>query len=129
MKRDIPSQNISIKDASSEAVKIIAPQLGSDKNTLALGKVDNNRLTHINEAEVLWLSWFQVIPEDEGGTFAQNFCDKYKDLKMSLDGRRASLLVKALGNITGAKSEGPKKDTRGWIQRNLTERDKDHEEE
>ena len=122
MKRDTPTQNIKIQDASSAAVSIIAPQLGSDKNTLAEGRIDNNRLTHINEAEVLWLAWFQNIPELEGGNFAQNFADLYKDLRMSTDGRRAALLVKALGNITGHGATAAPKDNRNFIQKHLTQR-------
>ena len=122
MRRDTPGTNIKIQDASSAAVSIIAPQLGSDKNTLAEGKIDNNRLTHINEAEVLWLAWFQNIPELEGGNFAQNFADLYKDLRMSTDGRRAALLVKALGNITGHGATAAPKDNRNFIQKHLTQR-------
>jgi hypothetical protein len=129
MRRDKPTQSIQIKDASSAAVAIIAPQLGSDKNTLMAGRIDNNRLTHINEAEVLWLAWFQNIPPLEGGDFAQKFADLYKDLRMSTDGRRAALLVKALGNITGHGSTGPPKDNRSFIQKHLTERGKEPVEE
>ncbi len=129
MNRNNQAQKFEIKDASSAAVSIIAPQLGSDKNTLAEGRIDNNRLTHINEAEVLWLAWFQNIPALEGGDFAQRFADLYKDLRMSTDGRRAALLVKALGNITGHGPTGPPKDGRSFIQKHITQRGKEPVEE
>lgn len=129
MRRDTPQTNIKIQDASSAAVSIIAPQLGSDKNTLAEGRIDNNRLTHINEAEVLWLAWFQNIPKLEGGDFAQNFADLYKDLRMSTDGRRAALLVKALGNITGHGPTAAPVDKRSFIQKHVTQRGQEPEED
>ena len=128
MRRDNPTQNITVNDASSQAVGIIAPQLGSNKNTLALGIVDNDRLTFINEAEVLWLSWFQNIPDREGGDFAARFCNRYKDLRMSTNGHRATLLVKALGNITGHASNERPKDTRNLIQKHITQRGQEPQE-
>jgi hypothetical protein len=111
-------------DAVTDAVRVLAPQLGSNRSTIQEGSYDRKRLTNLNPTEILWLAYFLDIPDDEGGQFAKTFCNNYMDLKMSQDGQRAKLIVKALSNIGSSETDDEplEVDRRNLLQKYVTQR-------
>jgi len=117
-------QIIEYKDAVSEALRIIAPQIGVDFEGLQEGKIDPRRLSRINKIESFWMSWFLHLPDNEGGEFMREFIEDMLNLNMSLEGHeRSKLLVEALRAVTTSqKTQDKAKDNRNWIERNITKR-------
>jgi hypothetical protein len=116
------------EDSLSTAVKILAPQLGTDAEQLAEFVVDPRRMTRLNKIELTAVAYF--LPDHpakgENADWLGKFIDGYMNLKMSEEGHeRAVLLVEALKAIGGVpKPEQKKTDDRNWHQRNLTMRNK-----
>ncbi len=115
-----------IEDAQAQATKILAPQLASDSNDLAEGRVDVRRLTRLNKLEIVAISYFSQEAKLEENTWLAGFLNDYMNLKMSEEGHeRSKLIVEALGKL-GKESTPQKKkgDDRGWLGRNVTARNK-----
>ncbi len=122
-------RKVSYEDAVSKATEIIGPQLAGDANDVVEGIVDVRRFSRVNKIEVTWMSYFSNIPLIRGGRYAKKIVIENLNLLMSLEGHeRSKLLVKALGMLTGVKTE-PKKDTRNVIEKYITKRGQKPEEE
>lgn len=120
-----------MEDALAKATEILAPQLASDGELLAQGKVDVRRFTRLNKLEIVAIAYFSQEAKLEENEWLEGFLDDYQNLKMSEEGHeRSKLIVEALGNIGRVEKPSRKlKDERGWVQRNLTARNKGPDEE
>ena len=118
------------EDSSTEAVKIIAPQLGSAGKFLELMEIDDRKMSRLNKLEIVAISYFNQEAIQEDNEWLQGFLGDYLALKMSEEGHeRSKLLVDALGKIGRENTQDRKKrDERGWVQRNVTARNKGIEE-
>lgn len=117
------TQQIIFKDASSVVAEKLPAQLGSDFNTLAKGIFDVRRLTHINEIERVWMSYFDLLDPFEGGDFARAFSNSYANYAMSIGGERAKLLVKMQMAASGVGGQLKKpEDKRNFIEKHFTKR-------
>lgn len=101
---------------------ILGPQLASDDTFKRGGISDARRLSRINEAEVLALSYLNQIPDNEGGEYVRDFIQDFLNLKMSLDGWRARQIIDV---VRGSKGMGAAslRTKPGWWARNIYERD------
>jgi len=101
---------------------IIGEQLASDAINLIKGRSDPRRLSIVNEAEVLALSYFSQIPDNEGGEYVRDFIADFLNLKMSLGGWRSNQLIRLVqgskGVVAGEIVKKP-----GIIGRMITNRD------
>ena len=115
------------EDSMKAGVDIIAPQLGTDGVKLAEQIIDARRMTRLDIFEIMAMTHFI----EHKNNYARKFADNYLNLKMSEEGHeRAVLLVEALKAIGGAKPEKKQKqDHRGWVERNVTARNKGPDEE
>ena len=103
---------IRIEDAQAQATKVLAPQLGSDKNLLREGKIDTRRMTRLNKLEIVALSYFRQEAKLEQNEWLEGFIDDYESYKMSEEGHeRAKLIVEALGKL-GKESTTPPEEAR-----------------
>jgi hypothetical protein len=114
------------EDAMKEAVSILGPQLGTDGATLAEQLIDVRRFTRLNKLEIVAIAYFNRHEND----WVKEFMGDYMNLKMSEEGNeRSKLIVEALKAVGGHRPEQRKKqDDRGWVQRNVTARNKGPEE-
>ncbi|MHA1829052.1 MAG: hypothetical protein ACTSX6_10455 [Candidatus Heimdallarchaeaceae archaeon] len=106
------------------AESTLAPQLGTDFIDLMRGRVDVRRLTYLNELEIVWLSYFLMIPNHRGGRFARRFCENYMNLKMSEGGRRVNQMIQMVAGSRGVPVFR-EVDKRSWVERHLTLRDEE----
>jgi hypothetical protein len=116
------------EDAMKAGVDVIAPQLGSDGETLAENRNDPRRLTRLNLFEIMGVAHFESsYPED---CWYNRYMNNYMNLKMSEEGHeRSKLLVKALEAIGGAaRIKKQKEDDRGLLARNIWARNKKPED-
>lgn len=94
---------IEIKDASTISAEVLVPQMGSDKKDLIEGKIDTRRWSNLYEEDVLWLSWFSLIPRQYGGEWSKAFCDEYRNHRYSVHGENKKLAVNMQQAVTGGK--------------------------
>ncbi len=80
---------------------VIGEQLASDFIELVKGRSDPRRLSIVNEAEVLALSYFSQIPDNEGGEYVRDFIADFLNLKMSLGGWRSNQLIRLVQGSKG----------------------------
>lgn len=115
------------EDAMREAVVILGSQLGSDGTDLSEMRVDPRRFSRVNLMEVVALAYFDNHEND----WVQDFGESYLNLKMSIEGHeRSKLIVEAIKGIGGSRVASKKKvDDRNWHQRNLTQRNKEPEDD
>lgn len=101
---------------------IVGEQLASDFVELVKGRSDARRLSIVNEAEVLALSYFSQIPDNEGGEYVRDFISDFLNLKMSLGGWRSNQLIRLVqgskGVVAGEIVKKP-----GIVGRMITNRD------
>ena len=111
------------EDAMKEAVTILGPQLGTDGAMLSEFKIDPRRMSRLNLLEITATAYFLPDHDDD---WIGGFLGNYLNLKMSEEGHeRSVLLVEALKAIGGVpKQKNEKRDDRGWVQRNVTARNK-----
>ncbi len=122
-------QRIILEDASSSSAKILVPQMGTDRDMLAEGKYDSRRFTNIGEVDIIWLSWFDTLPDKFGGGWARKWADSFRNHSYSLNGENKKLVVAMQAAISGGKDKMPKKkDDRNLIQKYVTQRGKEPEE-
>lgn len=117
----------------------LAPQMGSDKTTMARGTFDMRRLSKINPIEKAWISFFRLEDGDDGkdhdleggGGFFFEFCEEYLNLSVSEDGWRTNKMIQMVAGAAGAPSVGELQKKPGWLGRNITQRGwkKDADEE
>ena len=119
------------EDATAKAVEILGPQLGSAGRFLAEQEIDDRKMSRLNKLEIVAIAYFGQEAIAEDNDWLKGFLGDYLALKMSEDGHEhAKLLVEALGNIARTGSTPKKRrDERGWVQRNVTARNKGSEEE
>ena len=101
----------------------LAPQFGSDTVDLVKGKYDMRRLSKINELDKIWIAFFRMVPDMEGGSFTNEFCDNYLNLAVSEEGWRVNKMIQAIAGSKGATSVGELVKRPGLLQRNITQRD------
>ena len=99
----------------------VGQELGSTGSIQVLDENDSRQNSLLNEAEVLALSYFSQIPNNEGGEYAKNFIEEYRRHKMSLGGWRANQLIRL---VAGSKGVAAGKIVRrpGIIGRMVTDR-------
>lgn len=123
------TQRIVFQDAASESARVLVPQMGTDHNDLAEGKYDTRRFTNIDYVDVIWLSWFDTLPDKFGGQWARAWAESYRNHAYSVNGENKKLVVQMQQAVSGGKDKDmKKKDQRSWLQRNLTQRNKEPEE-
>ena len=117
--------NISKKEETKEptAEGTLAPQFGSDTVDLVKGKYDMRRLSKINELDKIWIAFFRMVPDVEGGDFTSEFCDNYLNLAVSEEGWRVTKMIQAIAGSKGAMGVGELVKRPGLLQRNITQRD------
>lgn len=101
---------------------VVGEQLASDFVELVKGRSDARRLSMVNEAEVLALSYFSQVPDNEGGEYVREFIADFLNLKMSLAGWRSNQLIRLVHGSKGVTA-GEIVKRPGIIGRNLTNRD------
>ncbi len=101
---------------------VIGEQMASDFVELVKGRSDARRLSIVNEAEVLALSYFSQIPDNEGGEYVRDFIADFLNLKMSLGGWRSNQLIRLVQGSKGVTSDEIVKKP-GIIGRYVTDRD------
>jgi len=119
------------EDASSKAVEILGPQLGSAGKFLEELEIDDRKMSRLNKLEIVAISFFNQEAIAEDNDWLKGFLGDYLALKMSEEGHeRSKLLVEALGKIGRENVPTKKKqDDRSWTQRNVTARNKKPEGE
>jgi len=121
---DTKSQNISINDSETEAVKILLPNYSSDDEYLREGKVDIRRFTNVDPVDVYWLSWFSLIEDQYGGEWANDWCQMWMNIRDSVNGEHKKLGINAIEALGTKGDKTQKKDVRNIIQKYVTERGK-----
>lgn len=118
------------EDASSKAVEILGPQLGSAGRFLEELEIDDRKMSRLNKLEIVAISFFNQEAIAEDNDWLKGFLGDYLALKMSEEGHeRSKLLVEALGKIGRENVPSRKKrDDRSWTQRNVTRRNKNPED-
>lgn len=101
----------------------LGPQLGTDTVDLVKGKVDMRRLSKLGPIDKAWLSYFSMLPNEEGGEFSRMFCNNYINYAVSEDGWRTNKMIQMVAGSKGAPSVGELVKRPGMFQRNLTQRD------
>jgi len=122
--KDTNVQVIEYKDASSAIAEKLPEQLGSDPTFIAKGKFDERKLSNIDEIDRLWLSYFLLIPDEDGGNYARNLCDNYLTLSDSIGGERAKDLIRMQLAASGIKKR-KEEDKRNFLEKHLTQRGKE----
>lgn len=123
------TQTIVYQDAASESARVLVPQMGTDRSDLEEGKFDTRRFTNITEVDIIWLSWFDTLPDKYGGQWARAWAEAYRNHSYSVDGENKKLVVAMQQAVSGGRDASPKKkDDRSWIQKNVTQRNKEPEE-
>lgn len=115
---------IKLQDALTKATEILAPQIGIDGGDLAEQKIDVRRMTRLNKLEILAVAYFRR----HDNAWVKDFMEDYVNLKMSDEADpRYRVIVDALGMIGRESGFEPRRseDERSWIQRNITQRNKD----
>ena len=111
------------KKTEITAETVLGPQLGSHPVKIVLGEYSEEIMTKINPIEKAWLSYFEMVPELEGGDFAKEFCRKYKAHSRSVDGWNVNKMIQMVAGSKGATAIGELKKKPGILARNLTQRD------
>jgi len=128
MKTDRPME-FRIVDASTKTAEVLIPQWGSDREYLEEGKVDVRRFSNIEKVWLLPLSYFMLKKRKHGGGYSNDWCINWLNLCYSIEAQHKKLQISLQQAVTGGKAGTPKtKDTRNWIQRNVTQRNKKPEE-
>lgn len=96
---------IEIRDASTEVAKVLVPEFGSDDNFTREGKIDTRRFGNIQELDVWWLSWFDIIPKEYGGGYAQQYCDSYRNHRYGVNGEHKKLSIGMTGAVSGQNKQ------------------------
>ena len=115
---------IRVEDSSTEATRVLAPQIASDQETLEDGKVDVRRMTQLNPLEIMAISYFK----QKKNNWIQNFLDDYMNLKMSstenIELNRSRQIIEALGNIGSERrpDRRQRRDERSFVERHFTKR-------
>lgn len=124
------TQQLIIRDASAVVAEVLPPQMGSDPNYIAKGKYDIRRLTHLDDIDTLWISYFNLMDDFEGGEFAKAFSEQYMNLRKSLNGEGLKYIVKMQMAASGnAGTLTPPQDKRNWVERHITQRGKEPEKD
>lgn len=128
-KREGKTQRIVYQDALSSSAETLIPELGTDVRDKSSGKVDVRRFSNIDRKERMWLTWFKMLPEDEGGAYMKPFCEEYLNISMSVSGMRSKQIIALFGALSGKGIRKKTNDTRNFIQRHITQRNKEPETE
>lgn len=100
----------------------LAGELGSDSTVAAQGKSDMRRFSKLNRLDVVWNSHFMLVPDEEGGEYAKQFCDNFQNLAVSEEGWRTNKVIQLVAGSKGAPSVGELMKKPNILQRNITDR-------
>ena len=128
-KRGEKIQKIVYQDAISTSAENLIPELGTDIIDKSLGRVDVRRFSNIDTKERMWLTWFKMLPNDEGGNYMVPFCEEYLNISMSVQGMRSKQIIALFGALSGKGVRKKENDTRNWVQKHVTQRGKKPETE
>jgi len=120
------STTIKIEDASSETARVLVPQMGSDREKLEEGKIDVRRFTHIDPVDPYWMSFFEQIPDEQGGQWARKFVEDYSNYCYSVHGRHKELVVNMQKAVSGEKTT-PKQKKKRTLADRILRRNKEDE--
>lgn len=109
------------KEPTAEGM--LSPQFGTDPKRLAMGEFDHRIYSKIGDLDVIWLSFFSMVPDTEGGEFCKEFCENYTLFSRSEDGWQQNKQIQVIAGSKGATSVGELVKKPGFIQRNITQRD------
>lgn len=118
------TQNITINDSQSEAVKILVPNYSSDEEYLREGKVDKRRFSNIAELDVYWLAWFRLIEKQYGGEWSKNFTEEFLNLRDSVGGEHKKIGIEAIEALGEKTDKNRLKDKRSILEKYITKRGK-----
>lgn len=121
---DKTSTTIKIEDASTETARVLVPQMGSDREKLEEGKIDVRRFTHLDPIDPYWMSFFDQIPDEQGGQWAKKFVEDYANYSYSVHGRHKELVVNMQKAVSGRETKPKDKKKRSFSDR-LLGRNKD----
>ena len=122
------AQHITISDAQSEIGKILVREFGSDLEYKQEGKVDTRRFSNYSKVDVYWMMFFENIPDTMGGRYSKKVCDDFRNLNYSVGGSHKKHVISFQDSLGGTKDKKDKvRDSRSWIQRNITQRGKEPE--
>jgi len=117
MKKDKQEKKIEVT-----AETVLGPQIGSHPVRIVQGEYSEEIMTKINPIEKAWLSYFEMVPDLEGGEFAKEFCRKYKAHSRSVDGWNVNKMIQMVAGSKGVTAIGELKKKPGILQRNITDR-------
>lgn len=100
----------------------LAPQLGSDRDVVQVGKTDMRRLTVIRESEIPFLLYAKL--RSRKSKVWGTIYDEILNLKVGVGGRGRRDIIKMEGASKGAGISVESEIMRpGWLTRNVTGRD------
>ena len=105
------------------AETVLGPQIGSHPVEIVKGEYSEEIMTKINPIEKAWLSYFEMVPDIEGGEFAREFCRKYKAHSRSVEGWNVNKMIQMVAGSKGATAMGTLQKKPGVLSRNITDRD------
>lgn len=117
--RGLPSEEKKEKQATLEMN--LGPQFGTDPMDVADGRWDIRRLTNVNELEAFTIPYLVNLPAHRGGNMAKKMVYEFLNLKTSIHGWRARLIIQAIAASKGAAAYEKAKEP-NWAQRNITNR-------
>lgn len=106
------------------AEEALAPQLGSAVKELKNQSPDMRILSVLDQLEAIWMPWFSLIDDEDGGEFAREFVNEILHYKVSVQGRGRTDLKEAIGYAKGI-SQAKEVDLRSRTEKWVTMRDKD----
>ncbi len=112
------------QDASSIIASVLPPQLGTDPLLRALGKYDLKKLSKISELERIWIAYFLLLEEYEGGEYSTNFCENMLALSSSVGGFNSQLIVEMQKAVSGGKENAVRRDVRSFVEKHFTRRNR-----
>ena len=111
------------KSKEPTAEGMLAPQFGTDSVDLTRGRFDSRIYAKIGPLDVIWIGFFKMVPDMEGGEFCKEFCENYLKLTRSEDGWQQNKQIQVIAGSKGAMGVGELMKRPGLLQRNITQRD------
>ena len=122
------TQNITIHDAKSDVGKILVKEFGSDHEFKQAGKVDVRRFSNVSSIDVMWLMYFQNVPDLKGGDFARKICNEFLNTRYSVNAGHKKTVIDFQDTLNSGSKDREPKDTRNLIQKYVTQRNQPRED-
>lgn len=119
IQQDKGSEIIELRDASTKVAEVLVPQFGSDDEFLEEGKIDTRRFTNLEPQDVIWCSWFSLVPKKYGGGYSSDFVDEYRNHRYSIGGENKRLSIGITQAVTGGAGKQRKEEKRSLLDRIL----------